>query len=126
MWGCIGFALIWVLFILIATYYNHLHRQKYEDLIAYLNYHHPDVASRIEIKPLLGFLYPSRGAFTPSIRYARKHEPLDDPVAEELLAEYARFSRWGIVLGIVALVLFAALIRLVDNWMKSAATAIWR
>jgi len=102
-------SLIWLIYIAGAIYYNHLHREKYEELMAYLRYHHPQVARQMELKPILGFLYRG-GGYGPSIRYARKHDPLNDHVAEELLADYARLSDKGIWLALVGLVLAMVLV----------------
>jgi hypothetical protein len=113
--------LIYMIVILSTTYYNHLHREKYYEMMAYLRNHHPETASQLELKRVLGFLYPS-GAFGPSIRYARKHEPLDDPVAEELLDDYARLSDRA-VWCILAFVISASLLfffggKLLDQWLS--------
>ena len=56
----------------------------------YLSQYHPELYSQIKPTRILGF-YPN-GAFRASMRFAHDHEPLDDPVAEELLADYAYWS----------------------------------
>lgn len=106
----LAFLVIWLIYIASAMYYNYLHRQKCEELMAYLCSHHPEIAQQIEIKPILGFLYLG-GAYRPSIRYARKHDPLNDPVAEELLTNYARLSNkgiWLVLVGFVLVIVFIA------------------
>jgi hypothetical protein len=91
---------MWYLVLALAVYmpvligmlvYNHRHRQKYDEPMSHLKNHHPEIYEEISIKPVFGPLY-SSGAYAASIRFARNHEPLDDPVAEELLSEYARIS----------------------------------
>ena len=121
MLPCLSALFIWVIWVLFSTYYNHLHRQKYYELIAYLRHHEPEVATRIELKPILGFLYP-RGGFRPSIKYARDHEPLDDPVAEELLADYARLSergKWLILIGgVLGVLVLIVVCWQADKWFS--------
>ena len=72
--------------------------------MAYLEQHYPDIYEDIRIKPVWGSLY-ANGAFKKSIDYARNHEPLNDPTAETLLADYGEFSLKGLgIIGVAALV----------------------
>jgi hypothetical protein len=41
--------------------------------------------------------------------FAANHEPINDPVAEEMLADYAQFCKpmkWFVILGIIMMALF--------------------
>jgi hypothetical protein len=58
------------------------------------------------LKRVLGIFYP-KGAYGPSIRFARNHPDLDDERAEKLLAEYTRVSDLGIVIVLVGTLLGA-------------------
>ena len=85
--------------------------QMHSEVLAYLYCHHPEVAPRMELVRTVGGLYPT-GAFRPSIIFAREHEPLGDPVAEELLADYAQLAdqpkRYIVVFLAILLVLLVA------------------
>lgn len=94
-------------FVIIITYYNEMHRSKYNKLMAYLKQHHPEIYERIRIKPIFGIFY-EKGAYKDSIDYAKRHEPLNDPIAEALLADYAEFSQKGVWL--VGAAVFIALV----------------
>ena len=61
---------------------------------AYLKQYHPEIYEQIRIKPIFGIFY-EKGAYKTSIDYAKRHEPLNDPIAEALLADYAEFSQKG-------------------------------
>jgi hypothetical protein len=96
MWYVVLAFVVYIPVLISISIYNHRHRQKYDELMAYLSYHHPEIYEQISIKPVFGPFY-SSGAYTKSIRYARKHEPLEDPVVEQLLTEYAHLSSSCIV-----------------------------
>ena len=76
----------------------------------HLEQHHPDVYEDIRIKPVFGPFY-AKGAYKTSIDYAKNHEPLNDPTAEELLTDYGEFSLKGIwIIGVAALIGFVVLL----------------
>ena len=92
--------IIIVIAIAINIIYNLAHRMKYEKLMIHLEQHHPEIYEDTRVKPvaetIFGPLYSRNGAYKQSIEYARNHEPLDDPIAEELLADYAEISDYGV------------------------------
>lgn len=98
--------LIGLLYVAAAIDFDRRCRKMYDELMAYMRDRHPEVAQQIGRKPLGDFL---TRAYSPSVRYAREHEPLDDPEAEELLADYARFSgrgQWYAVAALLLLITF--------------------
>lgn len=89
-----------------GTYYNEVHRHKYNKLMTHLKQYHPDIYEKIRIKPIFGIFY-AKGAYKDSIDYAENHEPLNDPIAEALLEDYAKFSQKGAwIVVIIALITF--------------------
>lgn len=80
---------------LAATIYNSIFKSKYDKLMLYLNENYPGVYEEIRIKPIFGSFY-ARGAYKKSIDFASDHEPFDDPIAENLFADYAKFSSYQI------------------------------
>lgn len=86
IFGLLVFSLILV--------YNEVHYSKYRRLMSHLKEHHYEIYEEIRIKPNLGPFY-RRGAFGKSIKYAKDHPPIDDPIAEQLFTDYARISQIG-------------------------------
>jgi hypothetical protein len=79
-----------------------IHRSKYNKLMSHLQQHHPEIYEQTRIKPILGPFY-GVGAYQTSMNYAKNHTLLDDPIAEELLADYAEFSHkrlWVFGIGV--------------------------
>ena len=105
-----GLIIVFVFIVIGATIYNEIHRSKYNKLMAYLEQHHPGIYEDIRIKPVFGAFY-ANGAYKPSIDYAKNHKPLNDPIAEELLTDYGKFSFEGLwIIGVAALVGFVVLL----------------
>ncbi|MFN8446807.1 MAG: hypothetical protein U0175_38795 [Caldilineaceae bacterium] len=103
-------TIIFSLIIVGVTIYNEVFRRKYNKLMAYLRQHHPEIYEQIRIKPVFGPFY-ARGAYRTSINYAKNHLPLDDIVAEELLADYAKFSQKSIwIFGAIIVIVFTVMI----------------
>jgi len=104
-----GLIIIFVFIIIGITIYNEIHRSKYNKLMAHLEQHHPDIYEKIRIKPVFGPFY-AKGAYKTSLDYARSHEPLNDPIAEELLADYGEFSFKGLwIIVVTAIIGFVVL-----------------
>ncbi|MBE7556660.1 MAG: hypothetical protein HS126_36890 [Anaerolineales bacterium] len=101
------FIVIFGLIIVGVTIYNEVHRSKYNKLMSHLQQHHVGIYEQIRIKPVFGPFY-AKGAYKTSIDYAKNHPPLDDPVAEKLLTDYAEFSQKSIwVVGAIVAIAFA-------------------
>ena len=96
---------ILLIFAVIIIFYNEAHRKKYDELMSYLQEHHPGIYEDIRVKPVFGIFYRKHGEYASSIEFARKHKPLNDSKAEELLANYARISDLGgsIIIGFILL-----------------------
>jgi hypothetical protein len=90
MWAGVLFVLVIAAFFLGGNIYNFLWRKRLNKLMSYLSQHHPNLYAKIKPTRILGF-YPD-GAFRASMRFVHNHESLDDPGAEELLADYAYWS----------------------------------
>lgn len=75
--------------------------------MAYLEQYHPGIYEDIRIKPIFGPFY-AKGVYKKSIDYARNHEPLNDPTAEELLTDYGDLKGLWII-GVAALIGFVVL-----------------
>ncbi len=102
-------VLLFVIWLIVAMYYNFLHREKYTALLKYFQQYHPGIYEKIKLKPVLGIFYRQPGAYQASIDFAANHEPLNDPVAEEMLADYAQFNKqmkWIFIPGIIIMALF--------------------
>lgn len=84
----VPFAVILVILVIM----NMIHKIKYDKLMQHLEAYHPEIYEEIRIKPVWGPFY-AKNAYKKSLDYANHHDPLDDPVAEELLADYANHSR---------------------------------
>jgi len=66
---------------------------KYNKPMAYLREHHPAAYEQARSKPIWRNIY-LRGAADRALhKFAAHHEPLNDPTAEVLLADYLRFFR---------------------------------
>ncbi|KAA3646766.1 MAG: hypothetical protein DWQ07_11225 [Chloroflexi bacterium] len=88
-------AIFVILFFLLIFVYNEVHYSRYKKLMSHLEEHHNEIYEEIRIKPVIGPLYPN-GVYRKSMMYAKDHPPIDDPVAEELFADYARVSQLGL------------------------------
>jgi hypothetical protein len=96
--------MLFVIWLIVAMYYNFLHRKKYKALLEYCQQYHPEIYEKIKLQPVFGIFYRQPGAYRASIEFAANHAPLNDPVAEAMLAEYAKFteqSKWIFILGII-------------------------
>jgi len=82
---------------------------KYGRLLEHFHQHHSDKYEQVGPERVLGMLY-HRSSGGKAYRYARDHEPLDDEVAEDLLADYARFVRLSTPILAVAFLLLAGLV----------------
>jgi len=101
-------AIIFVLIIIGVTIYNENHRSKYNKLMSHLEEHHPDIYEQTRIKPVFGPFYLKGSTYRKSIDYAKNHEPLGDPKAEELLKDYAELSQKSIwIVGAIVLIVIS-------------------
>jgi hypothetical protein len=87
-----------IIIIIIGIVYNEIHRKKYDELMSYLQDNFPGIYQDIRVKPVFGIFYRNPGAYSPTIKFAREHKSLKDPVAEKLLADYARISELSVKL----------------------------
>ncbi len=94
---------------------NVIHLSKYDKLMQHLAAYHPQIYEEIRIKPVRGRFY-GRNAYKKSLDYAYRHDPLDDSVAEELLADYANHHRKTTVVAIVFLL----------GWSGLLCWVLWR
>ncbi|MEM7127427.1 MAG: hypothetical protein AAF702_13935 [Chloroflexota bacterium] len=72
---------------------NLSHQDKYSNLIFYLKQNHPEIYEEVRIKTIWGGFYKKYGTFAHIRDFALNHTVIDDPKAEELLADYANFSK---------------------------------
>ncbi len=75
-----------------GTLYNVVLRSKYKKLMDYLHDQHPMIYEKVRVKSVGGVLYPP-GVYRESLKYAKNHPPTNDPIAEELFAEYVEYSQ---------------------------------
>lgn len=108
-------VIYFVPFVAVLTIMNVIYRNKYNELMQHLEAHHPQIHEEIRIKPVRGRFY-GKNAYRKSLDYAYRHDPLDDPVAEELLADYANHHRKTAVVAVVFLL----------GWSLLLCWVLWR
>ncbi|WP_414552890.1 hypothetical protein [Anabaena sp. CCY 0017] len=72
---------------------NVVYLKRYNKLMSYFERFYPEIYERIGIKPDFGLFYSKANKFKPLIDFAKHHEPLNDPKAEKLLADFIEFNR---------------------------------
>jgi hypothetical protein len=98
---------------------NIVARRKLIELLPYFQEHHPDEYEQMKPVRPFGALGPPRPTWK-VYQFACHHAPLDDEVAEHLLADYARFARRSTVAILICFVLtfgFACCLALVISWL---------
>ena len=90
---------------------NAIYLKRYYKLISYFEKFYPEIYERIRIKPDIGTLYSTGNKVKPLIDFAKHHEPLDDPKAEKMLADFIEFDQQTTWLGstIIIIAIFCLL-----------------
>jgi len=83
------------LLLLVLGLYGYRYTRQHYRLMAHMERHHPEIYEQIRVKPDLGPFYSKGNVYKRSVEYARNHPPLNDPIAEKLLADYAYLSGPG-------------------------------
>ncbi|HYW18629.1 MAG TPA: hypothetical protein VE956_04815 [Nodularia sp. (in: cyanobacteria)] len=72
---------------------NAIYLKRCNKLMSYFERFYPEIYEQIRIKPNFGILYSKGNKYKPLIDFAKDHEPLNDPKAEKMLADFIEFNR---------------------------------
>ena len=104
---------VMVCFIAIIMGLNAIYLKRYYKLMSYFEKFYPEIYKRIRIKPDFGSLYFTGNKVKPLIDFAKQHEPLNNPKAEKMLADFLEFDRqttWlGLAITLVSFVCFVVI-----------------
>lgn len=92
--------------------FNAIYLKRYYKLMSYFEKFYPEIYERIRIKPDMRTVYSTGNKVKPLIDFAKHHEPLNDPKAEKMLADFIKFDRQTTWLG-SAIIIIAILCLLV-------------
>ena len=86
-------------FLVIIMSLNAIYLKRYYQVMSYFEKFYPEIYKRIRIKPDFGSVYFTGDKVKPLIDFAKHHEPLNDPKAEKMLADFIEFDRQTTWLG---------------------------
>jgi hypothetical protein len=92
-------------FLVITMGLNAIYLKRYYKVMSYFEKFYPEIYQRIRIKPDFGSLYFTGNKVKPLIDFAKHHEPLNDPKAEKMLADFIEFDRQTTWLGLAIMII---------------------
>ena len=104
-------------FLVIIMSFNAIYLKRYYKVMSYFEKFYPEIYKRIRIKPAFGSLYFTGDKVKPLIDFAKHHEPLNDPKAEKMLADFIEFDRQTTWLGSAIMIIsFVSLVVIGVTW----------
>ena len=104
-------------FLVIIIGLNAIYLKRYYKVMSYFEKFSPEIYKKIRIKPDFGSLYFTGDKVKPLIDFAKHHEPLNDPKAEKMLADFIEFDRQTTWLGLTIMIIsFVGLVVIGVTW----------